>query len=108
VDSGYAGYAGRQLIGLDRLVRPAAVEAVQRIGAASSLGRTRARITEHRSSGIGKVATTRELLTRVFYGLRDGHIRALAKVPARGSRTQPAREAETVLTPPVGVVCLSL
>lgn len=63
----------------NRLVRWAAVEAVQRIGANSHLGQTRARIREHRGSGISKVATARKLLILVFYGLRDGHIRCLAR-----------------------------
>jgi transposase len=62
----------------NRLVRWAAVEAVQRIGADRPLGQTRARITDHRGSGIGKVAAARKLLILVFYGLRDGHIRCLA------------------------------
>jgi transposase len=66
----------------NRLVRWAAVEAVQRIGAQSRLGQTRARIKEHRGNGISKVATARKLLTLVFYGLRDGHIRALAGRPS--------------------------
>lgn len=66
----------------NRLVRWAAVEAVQRIGTHSHLGQTRARIKERRGSGISKVAAARKLLTLVFYGLRDGHIRCLAKEPA--------------------------
>jgi transposase len=66
----------------NRLVRWAAVEAVQRIGAQSRLGQTRARIKEHRGNGISKVATARKLLTLVYYGLRDGHIRALAGRPS--------------------------
>jgi transposase len=66
----------------NHLVRWAAVEAVQRIRADSRLGQTRARIEAHRGAGISKVATARKLLTLVFYGLRDGHIRCLAKEPA--------------------------
>lgn len=31
------------------------------------------------TTGIGKVAAARKLLTLVYYGLRDGHIRCLAK-----------------------------
>jgi transposase len=60
-----------------RLVRWAAVEAVQRIRG-GPLGRTRARLAEHRGPNVAKVATARQLLTLVFYGLRDGHIRRLA------------------------------
>jgi transposase len=65
----------------NRLVRWAAVEAVQRAGD-GRLAQARARIKERRGNGISKVATARKLLTLVFYGLRDGHIRCLAKEPA--------------------------
>ncbi len=61
-----------------RLVRWAAVEAVQRIGKQHPLGQLRDRIAERRGRNIGKVAAARELTRLVFYGLRDGHIRALA------------------------------
>jgi transposase len=59
------------------LVRWAAVEAVQRVRH-GPVARTRARVGEHRGHGIGTVAAARKLLTLVYYGLRDGHIRALA------------------------------
>jgi transposase len=62
------------------LVRWAAVEAVQRVHS-GPIATARTRITERRGKGIGKVAAARKLLTLVFYGLRDGHIRCLA--PAR-------------------------
>jgi transposase len=75
-------HRGRITMQGNRLVRWAAVEAVQRIGAGSRLGQNRARIKEHRGNGISKVATARKLLTLVFYGLRDGHIRALAGRPS--------------------------
>ncbi len=61
-----------------RLVRWAAVEAVQRVRS-GAIGAARARIGEHRGANIGKVAAARKLLTLVFYGLRDGHIRCLAR-----------------------------
>jgi transposase len=61
-----------------RLVRWAAVEAVQRVRG-GPIATARARIGEHRGVNIGKVAAARKLLTLVFYGLRDGHIRALAR-----------------------------
>lgn len=66
------------------LVRWAAVEAVQRVrgGPVAAL---KARIIERRGTGIGKVAAARKLLTLVYYGLRDGHIRCLAKQPAKES-----------------------
>jgi transposase len=62
----------------NHLVRWAAVEAVQRLSG-GAIGRTRARLAEHRGANIAKVAAARKLLTLVFYGLRDGHIRCLAR-----------------------------
>jgi transposase len=61
-----------------RLVRWAAVEAVQRLRG-GVIGQTRVRIGERRGANIGKVAAARKLLTLVYYGLRDGHIRCLAR-----------------------------
>ena len=61
-----------------RLVRWAAIEAVQRTpGTAGWLVATRAELTRRRGRNIATVAVARRLLTLVFYGLRDGHIRAL-------------------------------
>jgi transposase len=60
------------------LVRWAAVEAIQRKTTARIAAR-RADIAERRGKNIAKVAAARKLLTLVYYGLRDGHIRALAK-----------------------------
>src|SRR4051794_34445959 len=65
-----------------RLVRWAAVEAVQRGGGHPRLGQVRARVAARRGRNIGVVAAARELLTLVFYGLRDHHIRALDRPPA--------------------------
>ena len=62
----------------NHLVRWAAVEAVQRLHG-GPIGRTRARLTERRGANIAKVAAARKLLTLVYYGLRDGHIRCLAR-----------------------------
>ncbi|MGI5180574.1 hypothetical protein ACQEVZ_30100 [Dactylosporangium sp. CA-152071] len=39
----------------------------------------RARIGERRGANVAKVAIARQLLTLVYYGLRDGHIRCLAR-----------------------------
>jgi transposase len=64
-----------------KLVRWAAVEAVQRVRSGPVAGK-RARLAVRRGNNIAKVAAARELLTLVYYGLRDGHIRALAKTPA--------------------------
>jgi transposase len=61
-----------------RLVRWAAVEAVQRLGADTDLGARRDQVAQRRGNrNIGKVAAARELIELVFYGLRDGHIRRL-------------------------------
>ena len=60
-----------------KLVRWAAVEAVQRVPKTSRIGRHRERVAARRGRNIGKVAAARELIHLVFYGLRDGHIRAL-------------------------------
>ena len=61
-----------------RLLRWAAVEAVQRVRG-GPLGSTRARLASRRGANISKVATARKLLTLVYWGLRDGHIRCLAR-----------------------------
>jgi transposase len=60
----------------NKLVRWAAVEAVQRLHL-GPLASKKAKLTVKRGNNIAKVATARELLTLVFYGLRDGHIRCL-------------------------------
>jgi transposase len=61
------------------LVRWAAVEAAQRIpDSAGWLVANRARLTDRRGRNVATVAVARKLLTLVYYGLRDGHIRALA------------------------------
>ena len=60
-----------------KLVRWAAVEAIQRTDKHSRLGRVRDQVAQRRGNNIGKVAAARELIELVFYGLRDGHIRCL-------------------------------
>ena len=60
------------------LVRWAAVEAVKRVRN-GPVGRAQARISERRGGNIATVAAARKLLTLVYYGLRDGNIRCLAK-----------------------------
>ena len=60
-----------------RLVRRAAVEAVQRHPPTSKISTDRARIEARRGRNIATTAAARKLLTLVSYGLRDGHIRAL-------------------------------
>jgi transposase len=62
----------------NHLVRWAAIEAVQRLSG-GAIGATRTRLTERRGANIAKVAAARKLLTLVFYGLRDGRLRCLAR-----------------------------
>lgn len=65
------------------LIRWAAVEAAQKIPASAGwLVCSRARIAERRGRNIAAVAVARKLETLVYYGLRDGHIRALAPAQA--------------------------
>jgi transposase len=62
------------------LVRWAAVEAAQKVPTSCAwLARARTGITVRRGRNIATVAVARKLLTLVFYGLRDGHIRALTQ-----------------------------
>jgi hypothetical protein len=68
-----------------RLVRWAAVEAVQRVGPHTALGQLRDQIGARRGRNIGVVAAARELTNLVFYALRDGHVRRLT-----APRTTPA------------------
>jgi transposase len=65
-----------------KLVRWAAVEAVQRTSKHGHLGRLRDQVGARRGTSIGKVAAARELVELVFYGLRDGHIRRLTRTAA--------------------------
>jgi transposase len=58
-----------------RLVRWAAVEAVQRTGKHTRIGAYRDRVAERRGRNIGVVAAARELIELVYYALRDGTIR---------------------------------
>ena len=60
-----------------RLVRWAAVEAVQRVPAHTRLGLVRDQVAARRGRNTGVVAAARELIVLVFYGLRDHHIRCL-------------------------------
>jgi transposase len=67
-----------------RLVRWAAVEAVQRVPRQTRLGRIRDEVGRRRGRNIGVVAAARELVELVFYGLRDHHIRCLG-APGRAA-----------------------
>jgi transposase len=64
-----------------RMLRWALIEAVQRAGPDTAAGAVKARIIARRgkeTKNIAKVAAARKLLTLIYYGLRDGQIRALA------------------------------
>jgi transposase len=67
-----------------RLVRWAAVEAVQHIGDHTRLGQLRDRVAARRGRNICAVAAARELIGMVFYALRDHHVRALTR-PAQAA-----------------------
>ena len=60
-----------------KAVRWAAIEAVQRHPTTAKISADKHRIEARRGKNIAKVAAARKLLTLVYYGLRDGHIRAL-------------------------------
>jgi transposase len=61
-----------------RLVRWAAVEAVQKLRADTKQHRDFHRIAQRRGKNIGRVAVARKLLTLVYFGLRDGDVRSVA------------------------------
>jgi transposase len=58
-----------------RLVRWAAVEAVQRAGEHTRIGACRIRVADRRGRNIETVAAARELIELVYYALRDGSVR---------------------------------
>jgi transposase len=62
-----------------RLVRWAAIEAATRQSGWSPVALHRQRVSARRGNKIGRVAGARKLLTLVFYALRDGEVRCLAK-----------------------------
>lgn len=70
-----------------RLVRWAAIEASQMAPIGTAMRAVRDRIEQRRGTtarNLGKVAAARKLLTLAFYGLRDGHIRALTRPATLG------------------------
>ena len=60
-----------------KLVRWAAVEAVAKRNGGPALSPAYQRIAERRGKGKARIAVARRLLTLIYYGLRDGTIRAL-------------------------------
>jgi transposase len=67
---------------VSKLVRWAAIEAVQRHQSTAKIAADKDRIEARRGKNIAKVAAARKLLTLIYYGLRDGHIRALDRARA--------------------------
>ena len=61
------------------LVRWAAIEAISRLRGGPKLQADYHRIADRRGRKIARVAVARKLLGLVYYGLRDGEIRCLAK-----------------------------
>jgi transposase len=77
-----------------RILRWALIEAIQHQPAGSRPRAARDAIIARRGKqarNIAKVAAARQLLTLVFYGLRDGQIRCLSKTPGQ---SPPATQAE--------------
>jgi transposase len=64
------------------LVRWAAVEAVARYQGGPPIQDAYRRIAQTRGNKIARVAAARRLVTLIYYGLRDGHIRCLDQVAA--------------------------
>ena len=60
-----------------RLLRWAAIEAVSGAARDPRANAVKVRVGTRRGHNIGRVAAARHLLTLVYYGLRDGHIRCL-------------------------------
>jgi hypothetical protein len=67
-----------------RLVRWAAVEAVAHAKGTAKIKDDYRQIAARRGNKIARVAAARKLLTLVYYGLRDGEIRSLAKAGDAG------------------------
>jgi transposase len=65
-----------------RLVRWAAIEAISKMRGGPKLKIDYHRIADRRGINVARVAVARKLLTLVYYGLRDGEIRSLARAGA--------------------------
>jgi transposase len=66
------------------LVRWAAIEAISKIRGGPKIQADYHRIAARRGINIARVAAARKLLTLVYYGLRDGEIRCLARADEAG------------------------
>ena len=64
-----------------KLVRWALIEAISRYHGGRPLAGDYRRIAERRGTNKARVAVARKVLTLVYYGLRDGEIRCLARAP---------------------------
>jgi transposase len=64
------------------LVRWAAIEAVSKGRGGPKLKADYQRLSERKPTNVARVAVARKLLTLIFYGLRDGHIRCLEQAKA--------------------------
>jgi transposase len=62
-----------------KLVRWAAIEAVARYHGGAPIKPFYSRVADRRDNKVARVAAARKLLTLVYYGLRDGEVRCLAK-----------------------------
>jgi transposase len=79
-----------------KTLRWALIEAVQRQPATSPIRAVKDRLIARRGKearNIAKTAAARELATLVFYGMRDGHIRALDHTSAPSAPTTTAGAA---------------
>jgi transposase len=76
-----------------RMLRWAVIEAIQRVPRDSAIGAVKDAIIGRRGKearNIAKVAAARQLLTLVFYGMRDGQIRCLSRSGDQPPGIQPA------------------
>jgi hypothetical protein len=88
-----------------RLVRWAAVEAVQRVGKHTRLGAYRDRVAQRPGRNIRNVAAARELVEYVYYTLRDGTCRrALTPAAALATRTAARARVDLLSDPQHGMV----
>ena len=68
------------------MLRWAVIEAIQRVPRDCVIGSVKDAIIARRgkeAKNIAKVAAARQLLTLIFYGLRDGQIRCLSQSPGQ-------------------------
>jgi transposase len=78
-ESDTKSYKGRITKQGSTIVRWAAVEAISRYHGGEVIRGAYHRIAERRGPNIARVAAARKLLTLVYYGLRDGEVRAVAR-----------------------------